>query len=1025
MFSQKTVSAGKEFNFVNYNSENGLDFVNTFKVFEDSKGYLWICTKDGLGRFNGIDFDNYSSKNGLPSSIVTDACEDKNGNIWFATIKGFAVFKNNKFDTALNLPKARILGMCLDKDGTIWAAVEKGLMHVDPTKQQKPLIDMFQNGETGPSASLRNVWLNKKGQVMAGNDSGCYVLKGRSMVRYIDVRKPIWAMLEFDDGTEWFTGWDQPLRVYKNGKLEQTIELGSAALDMMRDSKGTVWLATWDKGLFKYNGKDFINYSIKEGLPFNSFWGIDEDSHGNIWLSSWGRGIFRYSGEKFTRLSEKFGLPSNNITGIVETSDKKIWISSEQSITSYNPSSAELSNFTQYKGKNLSLIISLFTPDEKEVWGLGYIGKGYKVSNNNLQEDESLVGFGAFKDRRGNIFIGTDHEGIVKINQKNERTSIKTKEIHGTDRVMGFWEDPKENIWIFNEEVGVSLMASDGTLKNFRRKNGFVNELVTSVAYDSKGFYWFSVPSKGVYKCSLSKDLEIKIVDSLCNANGLRSENVNSLIIYNGILYLGTKYGLGVMPLYTESKKINYLNKEDGLLDTDCRLAFFDSKGLLWLNTAKGLYCYDPSVGAHNLIETKTQIKDIKLFFETADWSPYSKNSDEHQLPLDLKLPYLKNHLTFEFIGIDLSAPLKVLYQYKLEGLDQEWSPAVDKREATYSSIPPGTYTFMVKSCNSSGLWNKEPQTFVFTITPPFWRSLWFYACCVIFVLLIVYVYIKYREKQLQKEKLVLENKVEDRTKQLKEAFLQIEEKNKEITDSINYASKIQAALLPSHQDIEAFAKNCFVFFRPKDIVSGDFYWAERVGDNRFYLALCDSTGHGVPGAFMSLLNINFINEAVNEKSIEEPNEIFNYVRNELINSISKEGQRDGFDGVLLSIDRSQKKISYAAANSRPILVRDNVIVNLNSDKMPVGKGERQEPFKLFELDYLTGDVIYLYSDGFADQFGGIKGKKFKYKQLEELLNTIHTEDFNLQKELIEKKFIEWKGSLEQVDDVCVIGLKL
>jgi serine phosphatase RsbU (regulator of sigma subunit) len=173
------------------------------------------------------------------------------------------------------------------------------------------------------------------------------------------------------------------------------------------------------------------------------------------------------------------------------------------------------------------------------------------------------------------------------------------------------------------------------------------------------------------------------------------------------------------------------------------------------------------------------------------------------------------------------------------------------------------------------------------------------------------------------------------------------------------------------------------------------------------------------------LLNINFLNEALNEKNIEEPNEIFNYVRNELINSISKDGQKDGFDGVLLCIDKLRKKVNYAAANSRPILVRDEKVINLSSDKMPVGKGERHEPFRLFELDYLPGDVVYLYSDGFADQFGGVKGKKFKYKQLEALLNKIHNEEFSKQQELIQQNFSDWKGQLEQVDDVCVIGLKL
>lgn len=1029
--AQRIISAGKEYNFIHYNAETGLDFGECFQTFEDSRGYLWVSAKDGVARFNGIEFQNFNMTHGLPSFVVTAAVEDKAGTVWFSTINGFATFRNNKFDTALKLPKARVYNMIRAADGTIWAGTGTGIYHIDPANKEKPLIETFSNGEEGSEASLRYVWTNKKGEVMAGNDSGCYILKGKSLVRYIDLRQPTWSMLEFEDGSEWFTGWAQPLRIYKNGKLEQTVDLGSAGIDMLKDSKGRVWIATWDKGIFLYDPATsegeikFINFSAKEGLPFNSFWGVDEDSRGNIWFSSWGRGVFRYSGDMFTRLSDRSGLPSNNISGVIETDDKKIWVASEQSISSYDPATTTLKNFTQYKGKPLSLIYSLGSPDGKEVWGLGYIGKGYKVINEQLIEDANTIGFSLTRDSKGNVLIGTDNNGVLKITSKGERISYKTKHLHNIDRVDRVWEDPQGHLWILNDNVGVSFWSNNDTIKNFRRANGFVNQYATGVAVDSKGFYWFCVPGKGVLKCSLNKNFEMKIVDSLHHGNGLRSDNVNSIHITKGLLYMGTKYGLAIMPLYASHNKITYLNKDDGLMHPDCKINLHDSKGSLWLATAKGVYVYDPSHATHNMMEPRTHINDLKLFFEHPSWAQYTKEIDNEDLPKNLELPYLKNHLTFSFIGIDLSAPSKVLYQYKLEGLDREWSPPIDKREATYSSIPPGTYTFMVKSCNSSGIWNKQPATFVFTITPPFWRTIWFYSVCAFAIVLIIYSYIKFREKKLQKEKLVLEEKVEDRTKQLKEAFVQIEEKNKEITDSINYASKIQAALLPSQKDIEIFTADCFIFFKPKDIVSGDFYWAERKGDNLFYLALCDSTGHGVPGAFMSLLNINFINEALNEKNIEEPNEIFNYVRNELINSISKDGQKDGFDGVLLCIDKVRKKISYAAANSRPILVRDKKIINLTSDKMPVGKGERNETFKLYELDYFEGDVIYLYSDGFADQFGGVKGKKFKYKQLEALLNKVHTEEFSTQKEHIQKNFDDWKGSLEQVDDVCVIGLKL
>jgi len=251
-----------------------------------------------------------------------------------------------------------------------------------------------------------------------------------------------------------------------------------------------------------------------------------------------------------------------------------------------------------------------------------------------------------------------------------------------------------------------------------------------------------------------------------------------------------------------------------------------------------------------------------------------------------------------------------------------------------------------------------------------------------------------------------------------------IEDKQKEIIDSINYAKRIQNAILAHRDFIDENIPTNFVLFKPKDIVSGDFFWATRHED-LFYLAICDSTGHGVPGAFMSLLNIGFLSEAINEKNIKEPNKIFNYVRQRLIDGISKEGQKDGFDGILLCIDQKTKKITYAAANNAPIIIRNGEIIELTKDKMPVGIGELTNSFTLYDIELLKNDSLYLYTDGYADQFGGPKGKKFLYKKMNQLISSLSVLPFNEQKEKLEYAFEEWKGALEQVDDVLVIGIKI
>ena len=297
----------------------------------------------------------------------------------------------------------------------------------------------------------------------------------------------------------------------------------------------------------------------------------------------------------------------------------------------------------------------------------------------------------------------------------------------------------------------------------------------------------------------------------------------------------------------------------------------------------------------------------------------------------------------------------------------------------------------------------------------------WFIVGLICLIALMAYLYKSYLQKQ-KANTLITSQK-----KEVENKNLIIEEKQKEILDSIHYAKRIQNALLASETILNENLnnhKNYFIFYNPKDIVSGDFYWATE-HNNKFYLAVCDCTGHGVPGAFMSLLNIGFLSEAIKEKNIEKPNEVFNYVRTRLIDSISSDGQQDGMDGILLCIDKTLNQISYAAANNEPILVSDNNIIELPKDKMPVGKGEKIQSFTLQTIDANEGDTLYLYTDGYADQFGGPKGKKFKYKALNELLLSVVELPMHEQKEKLDTTLSSWKMNLEQVDDILIFGLKL
>ncbi len=254
----------------------------------------------------------------------------------------------------------------------------------------------------------------------------------------------------------------------------------------------------------------------------------------------------------------------------------------------------------------------------------------------------------------------------------------------------------------------------------------------------------------------------------------------------------------------------------------------------------------------------------------------------------------------------------------------------------------------------------------------------------------------------------------------------QLEHKNKEVTDSINYAQRIQKAILPSHRLIESYLPKSFVVYLPKDIVSGDFYWVEKKG-NKIFFAVSDCTGHGVPGAMMSVIGQNALNRVINEFGITKPSEILDKLSALVEEAFSKSGSdvRDGMDIALCSLDTTTNKLEYAGANNPVYVYSGNDLKEIKGTKQPIGRFESKVPFTNHEVSLKSGDAIYLFSDGIADQFGGPDGKKYKYKRVKELLLQNNTKSHSEQKNNIITEFIKWKGQNEQIDDVCLMGIKI
>ncbi len=270
---------------------------------------------------------------------------------------------------------------------------------------------------------------------------------------------------------------------------------------------------------------------------------------------------------------------------------------------------------------------------------------------------------------------------------------------------------------------------------------------------------------------------------------------------------------------------------------------------------------------------------------------------------------------------------------------------------------------------------------------------------------------------------------------ELKQAYGIIESKNKDIHDSINYAKRIQTGILPSNSDIAKCFDDFFILYLPKDIVSGDFYWAvkgtsQRTGDTVSIMAAIDCTGHGVPGAFMSMLGNALLNQTIFDPGIIYPSDVLNYLNRELPKNLKSGEQnsdiKDGMDMALCSFNFKKMKLIYAGANNPCWIIRDKIVTELKADKQAISASpELTKEFSDKEFPIRKGDMVYLFTDGYADQFGGPKGKKFKYKQLEQKLIELSDKPCSEQHESLKKIVFDWKGDLEQVDDILVIGIKV
>lgn len=408
-------------------------------------------------------------------------------------------------------------------------------------------------------------------------------------------------------------------------------------------------------------------------------------------------------------------------------------------------------------------------------------------------------------------------------------------------------------------------------------------------------------------------------------------------------------------------------------------------------------------------------------------------NNDRPVVDAPMILPYAFNSVRFNFAAPFFDREEVTQFTFKLDGYDSNWSDTTLISEKEYQNLPEGTYTFRVRALNIYMSRSSEGSV-TFTILPPWYRTGWAYLLYFIGFVAVVYLSIRISIRRLRKAKQRLEKIVSQRTEQVVQQKQQLETAFKDIRDSITYAKRIQEAILPDQQNMHALLPGMFVLFRPRDIVSGDFYWFVR-RDKKSFVASVDCTGHGVPGAFMSMIGNTLLNEIVLEKKIESPDEVLDMLHLRVRQALKQDSggeTRDGMDVALVVIDHEKQTLEYAGANRPLWMISGNKFTEIKPDKMPIGghafgaedASATTRKFTKHTIALRSGDSVYLSTDGYADQFGGENGKKFMAKRLHQLLLDIHSLPPAAQQERLDQAFLEWKGEHEQVDDVLVIGIR-
>ena len=776
-----------------YSLEDGLPQSQVEDVLQDERGYLWLAMfSGGVARFDGRTFTTLTTQDGLPSNTAVALHEDSSGTLWFGTRGGLARYDGTTIESFTEeegaLPSNQVRTITSGPKGMLWVGTLDGIFSYDGTDFEPLAPDRIEGtNQQSLAAQGDTLWIGTGNGLFRFDESGLTAIGTERGFPEV----PVISLCARPTGGLWV---GTPNGLFRRGEGQFERVAGTRGLhvaDVRVNYDGTLWMGTQEGGLYRHSeGQTWPFTPQLADVPINS---LLLDKEHNLWIGADGEdGLHRYTPTPFTHFTAAEGLPDNVVWHIAEGPEGKLWVATPEGVVRYDDAS-----FTQVEGPEGPLDESVYTLFRTESGSL-FIGSGSVIgdqdgllvydgssytSYNTVKGNELEIVFDVVEEPTGTFWLATAGNGLVRFRDGSFTRYTSDDSLSG-DVPRSLATDGDGRIWIGYGEGKVDRF--DGTSFTSLNVAPRVAGSVNTLAVDEDGYVWIGTGG-GIYGKPPSDAPGADSLVSITTADGL-NDNTTYLLhrAESGHLWAGTNVGINRLNIEafkrTGEMPVRAYGEEDGFIgvETNANAAYQDHNAYLWFGTVGGLTRYDPVQDHVNAVEPRPHVTEVRLFSKETDWNQYAeKRTPWEHLPVGLTLPYSKNHLIFRFVGLSYRAPQQVQYKYKMEGLDTQWSPITKQRRATYSNLPPGSYTFKVKAANSDGIWSKSAATYSFTITPPFWQTNWFYVLCLLAGLGVVAGIIRWRTRS--REKRLLEEKVAQRTQKLEETNEKLKQTNEEL----------------------------------------------------------------------------------------------------------------------------------------------------------------------------------------------------------------------------------------------------